>query len=461
MATLLLLLTSGGALDPKLNRGRDKVAADFALSIKGMTTPHCVSRVRAALQEVPGVKAAEVMLPGSALIVGTCSKQALLEAVASAGSGFTALVEAEKKVDSSSPEKPMSEDAQRVSEAYASPGGRASLITDTSFAGSAVVELSGSNFRETVAFGEDLWLVFFYFHDRCALCHLRGEEIKKAAELLEGTGVRIGAIDVDERGGAAALLSRIRVTGTDLKNLGKTEQREGLPRPGPAPLIKVFNVTQKITARRGIYEAPDLAHDIPVQAEIIVDWASETLLAGRTAQQLATELGQGTPLLARLDSGAVVDALQHVDLRATFEQLQEFVLAQVYEGKPTPVLIGSTCLVTYILLSCALQFSLWRQRATDKVASEQQQKEREAFERKEREAMAAARAKHAQERAELQARKEQLAAKAVAQKKAEAARKKAAVAKGRHDAIVNMQSTADRRAAMQEKIQRMSKATDK
>ena len=458
--SLLLLFDRSRALNPKLSRGRSKVAADFALSIAGMTTPHCASRVREALNAVPGVTIAEVMLPGSALVVcRTCSSESLIKAVASAG-GFAASVEAEKnEADGSPPGPPMSDDAQRVSEAFATEAGRASLIMDTSFAGSAVVELSDRSFRNTVGFGEDLWLVFFYFRDRCPLCYLRGEEMKKAAKLLEGTGVRIGAVDVDQRGDAAGISKRMRVTGTNLKNLGAKEHTDpSLPRPGPAPLVKVFDTAQKITARRGILEAPDLTSDVPIKAEVIAEWATMTLLARRTAEQLAEELSGGQPLLATWNWESTMDVLQQIELSTALTRLREIFQSQIDEGKPTPLLIATACLATYLLLSCGLQFSLSRQRAAKKKLSEQQKAEREAFERKEREAMAAARAKQAQQRAEAQTRKEQAAADARAQKTAEAARKKVALSEGRQSAVANMQSAADRRAAMQEKIRKMSKA---
>ncbi len=460
LGLLLLLHVTGSsltqALDPKLNRGRDKVHADFALSITGMTTPHCASRVREALKAVRGVTIAEVMLPGSALIVGKCSSEDLLKAVASAG-GFAAAVEAEKNAEGGELPPPVADDAQRVSEAYSTDMGRAALITDTSFAGSAVVELSDANFRSTVGFGDDLWLVFFYFHNGCPLCYLRGEEMKKAAKILQGTGVRVGAVDVDQKGSSTGIAKRMRVTGTDLKNLGAKEQREGLPRPGPAPLVKVFDTEQKISARRGIYEAPDLTNDVPIKADLIVEWITKTLLAGRTAEQLGEELRQGQPLLK--DWEGAKETLQNFEVSAAVERFQELLHSQINEGKPTPLLISCTCLVVYVLLSCGLQFSLSRQRRAERNLLEQQKKEREIFERKEREAMAGARAKLAQEREIAQARKEQEAADARVQKKNEAARKKVALSEGRQNAIASMQSAADRRATMQEKIQRMSKTS--
>eukprot|EP01043_Picozoa_sp_COSAG02_P009673 COSAG02_NODE_331_length_24480_cov_22.114720_9_plen_520_part_00 len=456
----MLLLYGGGsqALDPRLNRGRDKVHADFALSIAGMTTPHCATRVREALKAVRGVKIAEVMLPGSALIVGECNRDDLLKAVASAGE-FEATVVAEKNAEGGQPAPPVADDAQRVSEAYSTDAGRASLITDTNFAGSAVVELSDTNFRNIVAFGDDLWLVFFYFHDGCPLCYLRGEEIKKAAKILQGTGMRVGAVDVDQKGSAKGVAERMRVTGTDLKNLGAKEQREGLPRPGPAPLIKVFDTPQKITARRGIYDAPDL-ENVPIKADLIVEWATKTLLAGRTAEQLAEELSQGQPLLGTVaDWEGAKNSLQNFSLTASFERFHVLLRSQIHEGKPTPLLISCTCLVMYIVLSFGLQFSVLSNRRANSKLVEQRKKDREIFEQKEREAMASARAKLAQERVKAQARREQEAADARVQKKAEAARKKQALSEGRRNAVASMQSAADRRATMQEKIQKMSKTS--
>ena len=153
-----------------------------------------------------------------------------------------------------------------------------------------------------------------------------------------------------------------------------------------------------------------------------------------------------------------MDALQQIELSTALTRLREIFQSQIDEGKPTPLLIGTACFATYLFLSCGLQFSLSRQRAAKKKLSQQQKSEREAFERKEREAMAAARAKQAQQGADAQTRKEQEAADARAQKKAEAARKKMALSEGRQNAVANMQSAADRRAAMAEKIRKMSKA---
>ncbi len=455
---LLVLFGSSQALDPRLNRGRDKVHADFALSISGMTTPHCATRVREALKAVRGVTIAEVMLPGSALIVGECDSKDLLKAVALAGE-FEATVEAEKNAEGGQPPPPVADDAQRVSEAYSTDAGRASLITDTSFAGSAVVELSDTNFRSMVAFGDDLWLVFFYFHNGCPLCYLRGEEIKKAAKILQGTGLRVGAVDVDQKGSAKGIAERMRVTGTDLKNLGSKEHREGLPRPGPAPLVKVFDTPQKVTARRGIYDAPDLTN-VPIKADLIVEWATKTLLAGRTAEQLAEELSQGKPLLGTIaDWEGAKNSLQNFSLIASVERFHELLWSQIHEGKPTPLLISCTCLIVYISLSCGLQFSLSRKRRANSKLVEQRKKDREIFEKNEREAMARAREKLAQERVNAQARREQEAVDARVQKKAEAARKKVALSEGRQNAVASMQSAADRRATMQEKIQKMSKTS--
>jgi hypothetical protein len=187
----------------------------------------------------------------------------LLALLALASFQASVIAEAPAEADAEPPPPPPSpppaEDddvAGKVGDAYSTEAGRAGMVTDTTFAGSSVVELTDLNFRDTVGFGEDLWLVFFYFKDRCPLCYLRSLEVKQASKLLQGTGVRVGAVDVAQKGAAARVCERMKVTGTTLKDLGAAQQEEGKPNPGPAPLLKAFNTTHKITARRGIYEAP-------------------------------------------------------------------------------------------------------------------------------------------------------------------------------------------------------------
>jgi hypothetical protein len=158
-----------------------------------------------------------------------------------------------------------------------------------------------------------------------------------------------------------------------------------------------------------------------------------------------------------------------------------------------------------------LQMSMASRRATEGKLKEKKRQEREAFEAKEKEKMAAQRSvqcpdhsfrflsfscfahgasnaalrfyggwisqdrlgthigkalkkvlfscseKSAQLRAEHEARKKEEAAEAKAQRQADAAAKKAAVRDGRKDAVAKMQSATDRRAAMQSKIAAMSK----
>ncbi len=58
------------------------------LKVTGMTCNHCVMHVTKALQSVPGVKKATVNLQrGEALVDGTPSIPALVEAVKGAGYG--------------------------------------------------------------------------------------------------------------------------------------------------------------------------------------------------------------------------------------------------------------------------------------------------------------------------------------------------------------------------------------
>lgn len=61
------------------------------LAIDGMTCGHCVAHVKRALEAVPGVVRAEVVLkPGAAQVEGTASAEALCAAVTE--EGYTARV---------------------------------------------------------------------------------------------------------------------------------------------------------------------------------------------------------------------------------------------------------------------------------------------------------------------------------------------------------------------------------
>ena len=56
------------------------------LKIDGMTCQMCVGRIQKALEALDGVVSAEVVLePGSAVVVGTASVAALIEAVENTG----------------------------------------------------------------------------------------------------------------------------------------------------------------------------------------------------------------------------------------------------------------------------------------------------------------------------------------------------------------------------------------
>ncbi len=56
------------------------------LTIEGMTCPHCVSHVKAALEAVPGVQRVEVDLKtGQATVEGDVTFEALARAVAEEG----------------------------------------------------------------------------------------------------------------------------------------------------------------------------------------------------------------------------------------------------------------------------------------------------------------------------------------------------------------------------------------
>lgn len=56
------------------------------LTIEGMTCGHCVAHVKTALEAVPGVVRAEVVLkPGAAKVEGTATAEALCAAVAEEG----------------------------------------------------------------------------------------------------------------------------------------------------------------------------------------------------------------------------------------------------------------------------------------------------------------------------------------------------------------------------------------
>lgn len=54
------------------------------LELSGLTCDHCTKAVRGALEGVPGVESAEVTLQ-SALVKGTASPEALLEAIREEG----------------------------------------------------------------------------------------------------------------------------------------------------------------------------------------------------------------------------------------------------------------------------------------------------------------------------------------------------------------------------------------
>jgi copper chaperone CopZ len=56
------------------------------LKVDGMTCMHCVGAVRKALQQVPGVEAAEVSLEkGQAVVTGDADVQAMVAAVKEEG----------------------------------------------------------------------------------------------------------------------------------------------------------------------------------------------------------------------------------------------------------------------------------------------------------------------------------------------------------------------------------------
>ena len=56
------------------------------LNVTGMTCPHCVNKVKKALEAVSGVAQAEVTLePGEALVTGAADAAVLVEAVKTAG----------------------------------------------------------------------------------------------------------------------------------------------------------------------------------------------------------------------------------------------------------------------------------------------------------------------------------------------------------------------------------------
>ena len=152
------------------------------------------------------------------------------------------------------------------------------------------------------------------------------------------------------------------------------------------------------------------------------------------AEQLAAELKEGQPLLESIDWAAALDALQQIRP----ESIMTFFEAQLAESggkKPTPALVGVGCVMLYLILSCGLQvrasYSVWMRnihrlprqardehprkppahkaaaaaflsrtclqmsmgsrRATEGKLKEKKRQEREAFEAKEKEKMAAQR----------------------------------------------------------------------
>ena len=206
---------------------------------------------------------------------------------------------------------------------------------DTSFAGTGVVQLTDLNFRENVGRGGELWLVFFYFAGRCPLCAADGAHLISASAQLQGSGtpVRIGAVDVDEYQGLA---KRFAATGRDLKSRGSRAE-------GPRPLLKVFDVAEKLSVRRGLYDAPELQDVAPglataLTAPALIAYAQGALLNGRSAEQLQTAL-EGESVRVELPS--VGDLLR---------QAQEDLVA----GKPSGPVLGLAGLAGYILLSCFL-----------------------------------------------------------------------------------------------------------
>jgi hypothetical protein len=93
-------------------------------------------------------------------------------------------------------------------------------------------------------------------------------------------------------------------------------------------------------------------------------WAAHAvcLFCLAAAEQLAAELKEGQPLLVTIDWAAALDALQQISP----ESIMTFFEAQLAESggkKPTPALVGVGCVMLYLILSCGLQvrasYSVW------------------------------------------------------------------------------------------------------
>ena len=444
--------------------------ADVTLKIENMNSPHDIAAVKEALTGVYGAASADVKL-GSATVVQEPGRKpnepdpkALVEAVEAIRSSkrrFTATV-LEPTGPVPPPQEPVENLNDRAQDRRAPKQGQppAPDQVATSFAGSKVVPLTDQSFRSTVGGGDDLWLIYFYVGDLCPLCYQRSRTLMSVADRLDGTPIRVGAVDLDQHGSGDKLGARLGLTATDLKQLGRAEMADSTDRsqyPGPAPALKYVDIPGKISARRGLYQAQALPAEVPMKEDKIVEWLEKEVLKGRTTDQLAEELsGSGQPLLASLAS---------VDWAAALQKMQDpktTLLSQIDEnGQPSALLIGGGCFVSYMLLSCLLSLSLSRKRARSSTEAATRKQERDAFEQKERARMAVERDANQKDRAAAQAQRAQEAAEAKAAKKDAVVKRKDAATEAREVAIARMDmGSEERKAVMQEKLAKMSKSNN-
>ena len=67
---------------------------------------------------------------------------------------------------------------------------------EVSFTGSDIVDIpSVATLRDVVFGGKEVWIIGFYLPTRCPACVSMGAEMKSAAAVLRGTGIRFGAIN--------------------------------------------------------------------------------------------------------------------------------------------------------------------------------------------------------------------------------------------------------------------------